>query len=698
MTGTSCFRPMSSRPPPLILHSHHLISYEDMPSASQSHLLYPWPPHDTLMIPPGVKKRNPVTKIQDEAAREFILIADLAKYMNTVDEMTPLERYQEFKDVFVVTARFFQNLTESERTAVLSNLSKRMNEFQIQLFMKAVNDIAASHLMSPDIFSLDTGVNEAMLSRTNEEIAKSNASRDCEDTNRQPPSPEAPRRKTEGQTKIQAVFPDVAHVAKVAKLEAMTGDWRIRAISPLENISKENNPSPSPWTRPHNSKYNQSHGRNIGIARPGSTAVNLQLPQAPSQLRSSRKTAEQVPGNGNIQANTLTAPDPTRLQIPSGGRRPSRKSHPQIEGNSKIQTNALSEPITNRVALHHLPQYRYGDASSRITASIVSTPVAANFAKTANSDIIVNATAMNMAEFSTISNRVKKISSVVPPAINIYNEHGELVRITAPAAKASTQDTTQNGFTTLGVRSRSKLTGIVQSASGRLGGLKFTPSQAGASPASQSPQPRYGRMGQLRNIAATAAYHAQSAYGQLRGPIFRTSQAGGFPTAHSPQLNHGDLGQLRNIATAAEGYHVKSASGQFGGPPIRPTEGGGLPTAYIPQIIQGHQGHMRNIAAAEGYQSHNSNNDNRRRSQRGRTFISQLPEDPTNPLLFAHISIWLKNLRMHKYYNGLMDLDFEGLVMLDDEALQSRGVNALGARNKLLKAFQQVREAKAEGR
>jgi hypothetical protein len=38
------------------------------------------------------------------------------------------------------------------------------------------------------------------------------------------------------------------------------------------------------------------------------------------------------------------------------------------------------------------------------------------------------------------------------------------------------------------------------------------------------------------------------------------------------------------------------------------------------------------------------------------------------------------------------------LVELDDKALEDRGVNALGARRKMLKVFEQVKEAKAEGR
>ncbi|EPY53964.1 RNA hairpin binding protein [Schizosaccharomyces cryophilus OY26] len=60
---------------------------------------------------------------------------------------------------------------------------------------------------------------------------------------------------------------------------------------------------------------------------------------------------------------------------------------------------------------------------------------------------------------------------------------------------------------------------------------------------------------------------------------------------------------------------------------------------------------------------------------------NELPQD---------IPSWLRSLRLHKYTNNLKDTDWKGLVSLTDEDLQSRGINALGARRKLLKSFQEV--------
>ncbi|KAI0435157.1 protein VTS1 [Xylaria sp. FL1042] len=99
----------------------------------------------------------------------------------------------------------------------------------------------------------------------------------------------------------------------------------------------------------------------------------------------------------------------------------------------------------------------------------------------------------------------------------------------------------------------------------------------------------------------------------------------------------------------------------------------------------------------EGYLSDHSEL-NRGRSPRGRRGTSKPPEDPTDPTLLQDIPSWLRSLRLHKYTDNLKDMKWTELVELDDAALEARGVNALGARRKMLKVFEQVKEAKAEGK
>lgn len=89
------------------------------------------------------------------------------------------------------------------------------------------------------------------------------------------------------------------------------------------------------------------------------------------------------------------------------------------------------------------------------------------------------------------------------------------------------------------------------------------------------------------------------------------------------------------------------------------------------------------LGSAEGYLSDQGME--RGRSPRGRRGSSKPPEDPTDVHLLADIPAWLRSLRLHKYTDNLKDMKWQDLIELDDEALEKRGVNALGARRKMLK-------------
>ena len=88
----------------------------------------------------------------------------------------------------------------------------------------------------------------------------------------------------------------------------------------------------------------------------------------------------------------------------------------------------------------------------------------------------------------------------------------------------------------------------------------------------------------------------------------------------------------------------------------------------------------------EGYLSDHSEMQ-RGRSPRGRRGSSKPPEDPTDPNLLQDIPSWLRSLRLHKYTDNLKDLKWDELVQLDEKGLEARGVNAQGARNKMLKVI-----------
>ncbi|KAJ5219315.1 uncharacterized protein N7498_001414 [Penicillium cinerascens] len=121
--------------------------------------------------------------------------------------------------------------------------------------------------------------------------------------------------------------------------------------------------------------------------------------------------------------------------------------------------------------------------------------------------------------------------------------------------------------------------------------------------------------------------------------------------------------------------------------PNNPLMGNGLSSLGMGQFGLGGEGYLSDHSEVT-----------RGRSPRGRRGSSKPPEDPTDPALLQDIPSWLRSLRLHKYTDHLKDLQWTELVELDDKALEDRGVNALGARNKMLKVFEQVREARADGK
>lgn len=96
-------------------------------------------------------------------------------------------------------------------------------------------------------------------------------------------------------------------------------------------------------------------------------------------------------------------------------------------------------------------------------------------------------------------------------------------------------------------------------------------------------------------------------------------------------------------------------------------------------------GIMPNLGQSFSNEGYLSDHIERGRSPRGRRGSSKPPEDPTDPRLLESIPDWLRSLRLHKYTDNLKDLKWEELVQMDSAALEARGVNALGARTKMLK-------------
>ncbi|KAF8471827.1 hypothetical protein BDZ91DRAFT_653493 [Kalaharituber pfeilii] len=299
-----------------------------------------------------------------------------------------------------------------------------------------------------------------------------------------------------------------------------------------------------------------------------------------------------------------------------------RSPRPQITGNTNLQSTTITAPTNNGGI--EMPQLSPFDGPSGNWASMVNTPVVPMFNQAApNAEMIANATAMKLAALSTVNNRIILDSDVGKFRRRPKNEQQN------PASS------------------------------------QHVPRQA-TSMASPSNIVMYNEHGQPVQIPAAAAAAAVVAHqNQNISPFGRRSprpNSPGIAFHNSPQLGLGSFGSPQNNGFLAA-YDTSSpllTGGAFG------------------------LGQFGGIAATEGYLSDEPSTA-RGRSPRSRRGTSKPPEDPTDPALLADISQWLRSLRLHKYTENLKDLKWQELIKLTDEELEKRGVNALGARRKMLK-------------
>ncbi|KIJ54459.1 hypothetical protein M422DRAFT_41732 [Sphaerobolus stellatus SS14] len=68
------------------------------------------------------------------------------------------------------------------------------------------------------------------------------------------------------------------------------------------------------------------------------------------------------------------------------------------------------------------------------------------------------------------------------------------------------------------------------------------------------------------------------------------------------------------------------------------------------------------------------------------------PDEEVDPQLLEDVPGWLRSLRLHKYTPNFEGMTWRQMVALDEQELEAKGVAALGARRKMLKTFEQVRQ------
>ncbi|KAI9849714.1 MAG: Flap-structured DNA-binding and RNA-binding protein [Sclerophora amabilis] len=627
----------SLRPPSsrAIGSGHHLRASADMAAYSSSPLSARIRPSSEVYYNQTQQPQS--TSNPDDAAESAAQqwIADIDQYETTLEEMAAATLDQEFKDELSAIEQWFRVLSEAERTAALYALLQQTTQVQIRFFIQVLKHMSKSHPMS------------GVLSPANFESGRHHW-----------------------------WSPSTFALIVLTEKDPMSN----RLSDAMNRLSADG--SRNSFTRPPPSPgVNAANKRNSGL---DPSKIHAMFPDAAAALATQKAKFTQENGKApesnrnsaayenrsSLAAPSISAPGgkDTMSQPPSSpwGPRPTNEQQPiarpksssgqqpmgqfaqppssaglrspnaqPVSGSSNLQSTTVNAPDNHGSDLPALSPYNAGNGN---WASMVNTPMVPSFNQQASAnqaDMVANATAMKLAALSTVTNRIALDDVRKYRRGRSTEGHSNTSQ---PPMSPGLPKTGMSGANVVMVNEHGQVLNTQQVAA--------LQAQQAAALSGRRSRPNSPGI----SISAAPSYN---------GMGFNSPQSNGFLTAFdgtSPLMNSTNMGSL-NMS-------------QYG---------------------------MGHASSHEGYLSDHSDI-GRGRSPRGRRGSSKPPEDPTDPKLLQDIPSWLRTLRLHKYTDNLKDLKWTELVELDDEALEKRGVNALGARRKMLKVFEQVKEAKGDGK
>jgi hypothetical protein len=560
----------------------------------------------------------------ERAAQQWI--ADIDQYEATLEEMAAATLDQDFKDELSAIEQWFRVLSEAERTAALYALLQQTTQVQIRFFIQVLQQMAKSHPMSGVLSPANFG-EKGML-------------------------PNIPL------FRLPPFLPSI-QLATSELTQLLLDPMSQKLSDAMSKLSVEGSrnslgpglgrPPPSPGAK-----------RNSGL---DTATINNMFPDAAAAIAKQKAEFTQSTGvppvsNRNstigdrtsLIAPTISAPDDSRKenlpQPPSSpwGLRSSDQRPKSSSGHQPPMGQFTQPPPSAGLRSPRLPLSGDGNVQSTTLNAPQGDP---------NSMPMLSPYAQGGSWASQLS---------TPMVSNFSNQQSasqaDMVA-NATAMKLAALSTVNNRIQLDDVRKYRR----ARSSEGQ--GVPMSPGMN----SSGMPNTTFimtNEMGQMLTPQQAAALQAQQ-LAALNGRRSRPNSPG--------MAMQGGLGGGLNFASPQNNGFLSAYDGNS------PLVNNGLNTLNLGQfgigVSGGHHDHG-------GYISDHSDM-NRGRSPRGRRGSSKPPEDPTDPSLLQDIPNWLRSLRLHKYTDNLKDLKWTDLVELDDAGLEARGVNALGARRKMLK-------------
>ncbi|KAK5173086.1 Flap-structured DNA-binding and RNA-binding protein [Saxophila tyrrhenica] len=571
----------------------------------------------------------------DKVAQQWI--ADIDQYETTLEDMAAATLDQDFKDELSAIEQWFRVLSEPERTAALYALLQQTTQVQIRFFIQVLQQMAKSHPMSGVLSPAAFGEKDPMSSRMNDAMNKLNVegSRGSFGFGGKPPASPGGAKRNSGLD--PHTIKSMFPDAANAIEDQKAEFEKTTGLAPTSNRN-------SAAVGDRSSQYMAPSLSAPGEEGQGQHKRNgSNIPPGSWRSNATPNTENQPPIGGPKSSSSQQPPgQPAMGQFglnqppPSAGLRSGRPFALSSDNNIQSQTATANDNVNAGMPM--LSPYAPGAS----WASMTNTPMVPNFQNQSNqADLVANATAMKLAALSTVNNRIQLDDARKFQRRARSNEGNQ------PGGQPQPQQQMNPGM---------PANFVMTNAAGQV----LTPQQTAVLQAQQiaAMQGRRSRPSSP-GIAITGPQGQTAGMGMHGGGLQNNGYLAAYDGSNMGQLNTG----MGNLGLGGFGYNPAMSS-----------------------------------AVAEGYLSDASEMHQRGRSPRGRRGSSKPPEDPTDMKLLNDVPSWLRTLRLHKYTDNLKDMRWQDLVQLDDAGLERKGVAAKGARSKLLKVFEQVREAQAEGR
>jgi hypothetical protein len=556
---------------------------------------------------------------------------NLQNYEATLEEMAAASLDVNFKEELSAIEQWFRVLSEAERTAALYSLLQHSTQVQIRFFITVLQQMARSDPMTA---LLSPAVGASMQSQMEAKLASMGLK---SPGLKGPPSPST--RNFANRQSLNAdsfLSPDAAMPSPSSDAAATLAHQRAKL------------------------KANAAHR----ISAPGTLLSSADRAWSLSQLG---QVAERAP-SPNPSEGAPPSPGPQ-----NAGLRPKSTDFAGVANSFKARDN---EDMLSPMA-------------SGNWASMVNTPLVPMFDQQGNGpqpnlDGAVNKlNTWNKGPAAASSNggridlapaskfrRNSKASSTNPNAAGnaggneVYDNDGNLIQSTTAQPGSRGTNTNNAG---------------ARNANNNLGGGQPNWAMGGRSPA-LSGNGRFdggmdngmGNNGMGNNGMGNNNMGMGFGMNPMASPGMGFGMAGmGMPNLGMMGFNGMDPLQAQYLAAQM------AAAGQFGHPGMAAAFGG-LQTPNM-RGGRGAGGRSPSAKASLSGREGPSNNANKEK------------DEEVDPSVLGDVPTWLRTLRLHKYTPNFEGMSWKDMVVMDEEALEKKGVAALGARRKMLKTFEAVR-------